>query len=283
MSRHGSLESALRGARSALFVPGDRPDRFDKACAAGPDAVILDLEDAVAEDHKRRALDLVVGWLKVAAPQRPAVIVRINPPGTVWHAAEVDALHGCPTAVMVPKAESAHRLVEIAQALGGARLVALMETPKGVLAAEQIAAVPAVARLALGNVDLAVALGVSPTSRPALAFARGQLTHASAAAGLTAPFDGVTTSLTDDSLLEDDLRYAREVGFRGKLCLHPRQVGASNALLSPSVEEISWARRVLSLAGEGVVAIDGEMIDKPVIARARALLDRLAGRDSAGE
>lgn len=261
-------------ARSLLFVPADRPDRFDKAVATGADGVILDLEDAVPPPRKATALRHAVDWVCDAS----RVAVRINAADTAWHADEVRELAKLEVNVVVPKAERPEALASLVDALGPDRVVALLETPRGIVAAEAIAEVAGIVRLAFGNMDLAAALGVRPESSGALLHARGRVVLASASAGLPSPVDGVTAAFQDDAALESDVSRARDEGFGGKLCIHPRQVPVVNAALLPSAEEVEWARRVLVAEAEaegGVTVLGNTMLDAPVMARARALLTRL--------
>lgn len=265
-----SRRAAVEMARSLLFVPGSRPDRFEKAEASGADIVILDLEDAVAPSDKKTARRAAVAW----AVNHDRCLVRVNGVGTQWLADELRALRGSGVAVMLPKAESVDDVRRAHDESGGSPIVSLVETPLGVVSALALAASGVVTRLALGNVDLAVALGVDPASQPALHHARASLVLASAVAGIAAPVDGVTTRLRDDAVLVDEVAHGRELGFGGKLCIHPRQVAAVNAAMSPSAGEIDWARQVVSQAREGVVVVDGAMVDAPVVARARQILMR---------
>lgn len=266
----------ITSARSLLFVPGDRPERFEKAAASGTDAVVLDLEDAVPLPAKPEALRNVLEWLRSG---RQAA-VRVNAVETASHHVEIEALAGTGAAIMLPKTESCAQLDDLRGRLSADQaVVPLLETPLGIRDADQIAATAGVARLALGTIDLAAELGVEPTTYAAFAYSRGRLVIASAAAGLPGPIDGVTTALDDSELLAADLRVARELGFSGKLCIHPQQVGPANAALSPSADEIEWARRVLhaaAAADSGVVVLDGAMIDLPVVTRARRVLERVA-------
>jgi citrate lyase subunit beta/citryl-CoA lyase len=247
-------------ATTFLFVPGDRPDRFGKALASGADVVILDLEDAVAPAAKDAARAAAGEWL-----ESHRAMVRINAPGTPWFDADAElvAVRGVP--VMVPKAETPGVLA------GFGAVVALVETALGVERAGELAAVPSVTRLAFGSVDLAAQLGVAPEDREPFAYARSRLVIASAAAGLAPPVDGVTTDLGAGSPLEEDVRYARRLGFGGKLCIHPKQVAVVRAGFTPTEAERAWARRVVA-AGDGVSVVDGRMVDKPVLARARHIL-----------
>ncbi|WP_030454665.1 HpcH/HpaI aldolase/citrate lyase family protein [Herbidospora cretacea] len=246
--------------RAALFVPGDRPDRFAKAAAAGADTIILDLEDAVAPAAKPAARAHVRAWLADGGPG----MVRINARGTAWHDDDVALVteFGCP--VMIPKAESA------ADVFGTA--YPLIETAAGLLNAREICAAPGVAQPAFGGVDMAAQLGVSPEDRTALLQARSLLVLAAAAAGAAAPLDGVTTDLTSEETLRGDAGHAASLGFGGKLCVHPKQVGPVLAAFTPSEEDLAWAREVLAASTGGVGVVRGQMIDKPVVDRARRLL-----------
>ncbi|KQZ75736.1 MULTISPECIES: HpcH/HpaI aldolase/citrate lyase family protein [unclassified Nocardioides] len=265
-------------ARTLLFVPGDRPDRFDKAAAAGADLVVLDLEDAVAPDAKDRARDDVVSWLRTTTT---AAAVRVNAHGTPWHDADLAALSellasGVACTVMLPKAQDPAAVAATVASLGdGAQVVALLETARGVLRAEPIAAVPGVVRLALGTYDLATELGVDPEDVAAMASARGALVLASAAAGLAGPVDGVTGDVRDADRLVADVRRAAALGFAGKLCIHPAQVAPTAATFAPDATEVAWAQRVVTAAeaaGDGVLLVDGRMVDLPVVDRARRIL-----------
>jgi len=268
--------AAVTGARSLLFVPGDRPDLFAKASATAADLVIIDLEDAVAASAKETALECALEWLASGHD----ALVRVNAPGTTWHSGELAALAATRATVMIPKAESASALAA-AHAVVGARIVALVETASGLREADQVCSAPGVVRIALGNVDLAVELGVDSSSHRALAYARGRLVAASAAAGLAPPIDGVTTAFDSPEVLSADLEVTRELGFGGKLCIHPRQVDPVNIALSPTPEELSWAHRVVAAGSDTAVGVlDGAMVDAPVVARARQLIARgSAARD----
>ncbi|MGW2331827.1 HpcH/HpaI aldolase/citrate lyase family protein [Streptomyces sp. NPDC001700] len=260
-------------ARNPLFVPGDRPDRFDKAVSSGADLVIIDLEDAVAAQDKDRARDEASAWLG----RGNRAVVRINPPGTPWAEADLGtaAAHGCP--VMVPKAEDAAVLADLAaRAEGRCALIPLIETALGVERAHALCATPGAVRAAFGNVDLAGQLGVAPDDHTALAYARSRLVLASAATGLGPPLDGVTTAIRDTDTLTADIAHARRLGFTGKLCVHPAQLRPVADGFAPSDAEVRWARAVLD-AGDSVTTVDGLMVDKPVLERARRILARGPG------
>ncbi|MEU6134854.1 CoA ester lyase [Nocardioides sp. NPDC047086] len=263
----------MNAARTWLFVPGDRPERFAKAAAAGPDVVILDLEDAVAPAHKDAARDHVTGWRTGAGT---TVAVRINAADAPWHDADVAALAALdrPSLVVLPKADSPETVAAVLAALpGGSAVVALVETALGVARAIDLARSPGVVRLAFGSYDLAAELGVDPDHAPALAPARGNLVLASAVGGLAGPIDGVTGDVRDDERLTTDVTTAAALGFAGKLCIHPGQVAPAAAALAPTPDEVAWAERVLAAATEdGVALVEGRMVDAPVVARARRIL-----------
>ncbi len=248
-----------------LFVPADRPERFAKAAASGADAVILDLEDAVAPEAKEAAR----AQISAAFTGLP-VLVRINPAGTRWHGADLAAVAaGGFAAVILPKAEEAATVAAVAAALPGMALVALVETARGLANARAIAAAGA-ARLAFGSVDFCADLGCAHL-REVLLPARAELVLAARLAGIAPPLDGVTVQIDAPEAAADDARHARALGMTGKLCIHPRQVGPVRQAFLPTAAETAWARRVLG-SGDGAVAVDGAMVDEPVRARARAIL-----------
>ncbi|MEP9379230.1 CoA ester lyase [Aquabacter sp. CN5-332] len=258
-----------------LFVPAHRPERFGKAAAAEPDAVILDLEDAVPLDAKAQARDA----LRTDFTSLP-ILVRINAAGTPWHADDLAVVARLrPAAVLLPKAERPETLAAVATHLGlDVTILALVETALGLAHARALAAHPAVCRLAFGSVDFCADLGCAHV-REALLSARSELVLASRLAGLPAPLDGVTTRIDAPDEAEDDARYAAALGFGGKLAIHPRQIAPIHAGFRPSPEDIRWAERVIA-SGDGAAAVDGAMVDEPVRVRARSILAR-ARRGSA--
>jgi len=269
-------------ARTFLFVPGDRPDRFHKAAASGADVVVLDLEDAVAPARKDEARERVRAWLDAGHPSA----VRLNAVGAPWHAddiAMITGYHRAAPVVMIPKAEEPEELESLSRTLpAGTRIIPLIETAAGITRAALLCAVAKVVRPAFGSVDLAAQLGVDYASHDALRYSRSALVLAAAAAGCAGPIDGVTTSLADESSLRADLEHAIALGFTAKLCIHPRQVAVANHRLTPSHTDVEWAAQVVAAAGDGsVTVLDGQMIDRPVLARARAILARASGNPSA--
>ncbi|GLY92535.1 HpcH/HpaI aldolase/citrate lyase family protein [Actinoallomurus iriomotensis] len=269
----------LSRASTFLFVPGDRPERFDKAQASGADVVIIDLEDGVAPSQREKARAHVVSWLSTG---RQAA-VRISAIGTEDHLLDLAALRCGIEAVVVPKSESAADLARVASALSNeVKIVALIETARGVVEATNLAAATAVVRLALGNVDLAAEIGVDPDDHQALLHVRSQLSLASSAAGLTGPIDGVTTAIRDTHRVHADAQHGASLGFRGKLCIHPHQVSQARAGLAPSAQQVAWAESILAEVANGAARVVGEaMVDRPVEERARDILWRSGHRRDA--
>ncbi len=257
-----------------LFVPADRPDRWAKAFAAGADAVILDLEDGVAASAKpgaRRALR--EGRDAIDAAPCP-ILVRVNARSSDDYSLDLDAVRDLGLAgVMLAKAETAAD-VEATSAATGAPVVALIETARGLAAARLIAA--ACARIAFGSIDFAADLGTAHTPA-ALAPARSELVLASRLADRPAPIDGVTTSIKDPDLVRADAAHACELGFSGKLLIHPAQIAPAMDGFRPSEDDVAWAERILSARGAlGAAAVDGAMVDAPVFLRAEQILRRAA-------
>nr|WP_298104204.1 CoA ester lyase [uncultured Shinella sp.] len=253
-----------------LFVPGDRPDRIQKAVSSGADAVVIDLEDAVAQANKADARSSLATSLTQAAVP---LIVRINAVGTPWHAEDLAIVSGLPVdAVMLPKAESA-RDAQVVGERTGLPVVALIESAAGIENVVSIA--KAVRRLAFGSIDYAADLSMGHT-RQSLLMPRSQLVYASRLAGIAGPIDGVTTAIADEDTVKSDCAHAVELGFTGKLLIHPVQIKPAKHAFAPSEQELEWASRIHAMAecSGGAVRVDGQMIDAPVVARARQILDR---------
>jgi len=257
--------------RFPLFVPAHRPERYPKAAESGADAVILDLEDAVPAADKAAARAGVAGRPALPVP----VIVRINAADSPWFAADLAMLAGAaPDAVMVPKATDPGQLQGLIEALEGrVALIALIESARGLARTAALLAPDGVVGAAFGHLDFAVDLGCSPDWE-ALLLARQTLVLQSRLAQRPAPLDGVTVRLDAPQAAAEDAARAKALGFGGKLLIHPRQVAGVRQAMLPSAAELDWARRIVAAAGDGgAVQLDGEMIDPPVLARARAMLD----------
>lgn len=247
---------------------------FDKAYKSGADAVIVDLEDAVPFADKATARAALAAWLSPAHP----VLVRINGADTDWFAEDL-ALCGGPgvAGVVLSKAEQVSDIAGVLEA-GAAAILPLIESAAGFDNVRAIAGAAGVQRLLFGSIDFQLDLGIRG-EREELLFFRSQLVLASRLAGLLAPVDGVTTAIGDRARLASDAVHARQMGFGGKLCIHPKQVGEVNCCFSPGEEEVAWARRVLAAAAGSAgaaVAVDGKMVDRPVILRAQQIVDEAA-------
>lgn len=273
MQNHGT-----RLPRSYLFVPANRPDRVGKALAAGADAVIVDFEDAVAPADKATAREgLRARWPALAQQAVSAgvlLLVRVNAAGTPYHDDDVAWCRDLGVdSLVLPKAD-AEAMQRLRQAWPCVQCHALLETAAGFAKLAQLAAQPGVVRLLFGSIDLMGDLGVGDEGEPLHAF-RSLLVLHSRAAGLPAPVDGVCTALGDTAVLAAETARARAFGFGAKLLIHPAQVGPVHAGLAPTESELAWARRVVEAATSAdgaAVAVDGKMVDRPVLDRARRIL-----------
>ena len=270
--RNNTPETTMsRISRSFLFVPGHRPERFDKAAASGAHDIILDLEDAVAPEDKIAAREAVAAWLNA---EGHSAIVRINSVGTPWFEDDLRMLQAAPSgAVMLPKADE-RSLAYVVSALAGRRVIALVETVSAYLDLRAVASVPGVEQMAFGSVDFSTESGIADEDH-ALDAVRTQIVLESVRAGMLPPIDGVSVNFSDAELITQDGRRSRQLGFGAKLCIHPAQVAAVNAAFAPSAAEIDWAQRVLAAfeASQGAAtAVDGKMIDKPLVDKARRIV-----------
>ena len=262
--------------RTYLFVPGTRPERFGKALSSGADAVILDLEDAVAADDKAAARDAVASWFRNASPaDRARTVVRINDAQSGWYADDLVALREAGAAcVLLPKAESGEQIAGTKALLPGAQVLALIESARGVARVDAVAAAGA-SRLVFGTLDFALDLDIDITDDASgLAYAASRIAIAARVAGLPTPVAGVTPQLDDPARLVADFTSARRLGFGAKLCIHPSQVAPLHAALRPSADALDWARRVLAAdaASPGAARLDGRMVDRPVVLQAQRTL-----------
>ncbi len=325
----------LSRARSLLFVPGNDERKLAKALASPADAVVCDLEDAVAPGDKEEARETVArvlagadaagmaagasatgrgpakedgstaatgtaphpGWGVVPPPTPPSVaaesapdrddfaptcaparLVRVNAPGTPWFEDDLALAAALPLdGVVLPKASPEAIAALDSLGAGGAPVVAIVETARGVREAFEIASSKRVLALLLGAVDLAADAGLEPRADALeILYARSKIALDSAAAGLRGPFDAVHLELTDLAGLEEQCRLARSLGFRGKACIHPAQIDTVNRVFAPDDAEVAWAREVVQAferQEHGVLAVGGVMVDRPVVERARQILE----------
>lgn len=259
-------------ARSFLFVPGNRPERFEKALQSGADAVIVDLEDAVPPQLKVETRAGLASWLSSDHP----VYVRVNAQDTEWYADDVRAINRAGLrGLMLPKAEDAARVAELAAELpDSVSILPIIESAQGLWNSHQIARCPKVERLAFGHIDFQKDVRILGDGEELL-YARSHVVLVSRLAALQQPIDGITTALDDAQILQQDIDRARRLGFGGKLCIHPKHVQAINKGFRPSEQEIAWAKSVLAAADAAAgaaVRLGGEMVDAPVIARAKQIL-----------
>jgi citrate lyase subunit beta / citryl-CoA lyase len=267
----------LLSARSYLFVPGNRPDRFAKACAAGADAVVLDLEDSVAAADKGKARAEVEAWLS-AGSQR--VLVRVNTSDSEWFRDDL-SLGGKPgvAGVLLPKAERVEEVGLVADRFGAdTPILPQIETARGFRNTFELAGAKPVQRLLFGSIDFQLDLGMAAEEDELLYF-RSQIVLNSRLAGIQPPVDGVTTDLNSPERVRADTLRARRLGFGGKMCIHPKQVPVVNEGFTPTAEEEAWATRVVAASAAahgGATSVDGKMVDRPVLARAEAILSALA-------
>jgi citrate lyase subunit beta/citryl-CoA lyase len=263
-------------ARTWLYVPATRPERFEKAAASGADRIIIDLEDAVAPDAKEEARSRLAA---AALPSTVQVYVRVNGNDTRWFDEDVAAAARLPIAgVMLPKATAAEQVAALAVALPEQKtIVPLVETAAGLWNVLEVARAPRVERLAFGAVDFQLDVGMAGGAVE-LAYARSRIAIASRVAGIGAPVDAISEAIDDAAQIEADAREGRRFGFGGKMCIHPRQVTAIHAAYRPSASEIAWARGLLeALAARsgddrGVFLYRGAMVDRPFIERARQIV-----------
>jgi citrate lyase beta subunit len=270
----------LSHIRSLLFTPGSDEHKLRKALAAGADAIAVDLEDAVPLPEKAAARGLAARVLSEVGSASLRT-VRVNGADTPFFAEDIEAVADLALdAVVVPKA-TPDALSALAGSLLGDRLpvIAIVETARGLREAYETARHPLTTMLMLGAVDLGLELGLEPRAdRSELVFARSKLVVDSAAAGLRSPLDAVHVDVRDAEGLEAEALYARTLGLRGKACIHPAQVAVVNRVFVPTREEAERAARIVHAyeqalrEGRGVVAVDDEMVDLPVVEQARRIL-----------
>jgi citrate lyase subunit beta/citryl-CoA lyase len=265
------LDTPLGFCSNFLFVPGTRPERFAKALDSGAGGVIIDLEDAVAAEDKDMARNAIrTAWPSFTAEQKKRLVIRSNSPGSKFYSADLILAQELDVAcLLIPKSESVDEMNGAALVLPNTALIPMIETAIGLDHLREIANSNQVIRLAIGNLDLQADLGmVCDPQETELQTARYQIVLASRVAQIAPPIDGVTPSTDDVVRIQDDAERAKRMGFGGKLCIHPKQVGIVKAAFMPSEEEVVWAKRVIEAdkaSKGGAVKLDGRMIDRPVV------------------
>jgi citrate lyase subunit beta/citryl-CoA lyase len=269
--------------RSLLFVPGSRPDRFARAEASGADAVVLDLEDGVEASRKDEARRAIAEFLDRSPSSGSKRFVRVNAFASGWFDQDLELVGGLTAidGVVLPKAEGANQIEAVARAIVYRPVLPLIETASGVLNAGALAAAhQAIPALLFGAEDLSAQLGIPRTiDGEELLVARSQVVLAAAAVGADA-IDAVFVNLAAQDDLRRDAMRARRLGFHGKMAIHPDQVPIINEVFTPTTAELDRARRIVDAferaeaQGEGVLRLDDQMVDAPIVARARRVLNR---------
>ncbi|MBW2495041.1 MAG: CoA ester lyase [Deltaproteobacteria bacterium] len=293
------MQRTPRLRRSLLFVPGAEQRKLDRSRESAADLLVFDLEDSVVPDQKASARELVAERVRSGGSEGPEMAVRVNPPESAYFEADLEAVvaAGART-IMLPKSENPEGLARAAAAAarleakfeapsGSVRLLALVETAAGISRVEALAGCdPRIDALCFGNADFSLDMGL-PEPDPAtgvLLHARCRLAVAAAAEKL-APIDGVCLAVKDADAFREEGNFALRLGFEGKLCIHPAQAEIANSIFTPTSGQIETALRVIEgweaavAEGRGVFALDGKMIDPPLVDIHQRVIDRarLAG------
>lgn len=276
------MTTALPFVHSYLFVPANRPERFSKAVASGANAVIIDLEDAVGAEDKTAGRNSLTNWLdsEEARANQVPILVKVNCVNSGCFGEDLRVCRRPDIAgIVLPKAERAD---DIASASAGAPVYPLVETALGFSRIAELAKAPRVQRLLFGAIDFKHDMGIDG-DEDELLFFRSQVVLASRIAGLLSPVDGVTTEIDDLEKIARDAAYTKRLGFGGKLCIHPNQVPIINRTFVPSENELRWANRVLEAAERargGAVALDGRLIDRPMVLTAQRIIEDARRRNA---
>jgi citrate lyase subunit beta/citryl-CoA lyase len=268
----------LSNASTFLFVPATQPERYGKALASGAHGVIIDLEDAVGLGDKENARTLLQrNWPGISVADKMRIAIRCNAPSTPHYAADlVLAQELQPHYLMIPKTESQDHINGAAAELPNTAFIPMIETAQGLHHLDEIASSQQVLRLALGNLDMQVELGMScDENETELDTARFMMTLASKRAQIAPPIDGVTPATNDEAKIFAHAQKAKRFGFGAKLCIHPKQIPIVKQAFTPTAEEINWAQRVIAAdaASRGQAAqVDGKMVDRPVVMLAQRIM-----------
>ena len=288
--------------RTWLFAPGNHPRKVEKVFTVGADAVVLDLEDAVAVEQKTVTRATVVEALKARPKRASRGYIRVNAIDTEFCYGDLKEVIGpWLDGILLPKVESAGQLQTIdwllaqlesacGMAVGGLDILPIIETGRGVTAIDEIArSGTRVRRLSFGAGDFTNDMGMVWTADESeLIYARSAIALASRAAGLEAPIDTVFIDLQDDEHLEKSARTALSLGYRGKLCIHPAQIEPVNAIFTPSAKEVARARKhveafaTAEAEGSASIQVDGYFVDYPIVEKARRTLALMAAIDAKG-
>lgn len=259
---------------SYLFVPANHIERFEKALKTSAGAVIIDLEDAVPVDLKISARESLATWLNTHPEYN--VMIRVNAQNTEWFETDIQlAKFNNVSAIVLPKTESPNDILAITQ-IRRMDIYALIETAVGFANVREIAKTENVKALMFGTIDFQLELDMQGGYHELLWF-RNEIVLASKLAHIDAPIDGVTVDFKDVALIGLDTQQAKNLGFSGKLCIHPNQVEIVNQTFQPTQEERQWAEQVVAAADQAqgkAVSLNGKMIDLPIILKAQRILAR---------
>ena len=288
-------EEVFRPRRSVLYMPASRASALEKAKSLPADALIFDLEDAVAPDAKADARQMAVQAALSGEYGRREIAIRANGLDTPWGKEDLQAIaQSGAHAVVIPKVESAKMLEEVDQILADAGapenlwLWAMIETPKGVLRVEEIAAHSKLTVLVMGTSDLAVDLTANHTPERIPFLTSFGLVLLAARAHGRSVLDGVHLNLTDDKEFEAHCRQAVDMGFDGKTLIHPKQVAPANAWFGPDPKAVENAEKVVEAyetaiaTGQGVATLDGKLIENLHAVQARRILAKAAAIEALG-
>lgn len=277
--------------RSKLFVPGSRPELFEKALASRADGISFDLEDAVAESAKSTARGQLATFLNRLAPTEKTLVVRVNGQDTAHYQADLEALVDSRLDIInLPVVESPEQILQLVadlerlerqhSAVVKVRILANIESPRGLRRAAEIAcAHPRLMGLQLGFADLLEPLGINRHETSVIRQIQLAVRLAAGEAGIAA-YDAAFAAIKSVEAYREEARFARSLGFTGKSCIHPSQIDLANEAFLPGAEEIERARRVLAaaedaeVAGVGAYTVDGQMVDAPFVQRARVIVEQ---------
>lgn len=273
------MTQSMRPVRSVLYIPGSKERALEKARGLPADAIIFDLEDAVAPDAKADARTTLRAELDKGGYGARTKIVRINGFDTIWGRQDVEAMQGADIdALLLPKVNSAYDLETLAEMIPDVPLWAMMETPEGVMNAREIAAHPRLAGIVMGTNDLVKELGCRMTPDRMTVMTSLQMSLIAARAAGAVIVDGVYNAFKDDEGLRAECEQGRDLGFDGKTLIHPAQIDITNEVFAPSDADLDLARRQIAAfeeveaSGQGVAVVDGKIVENLHIVTAKALL-----------
>ena len=273
------MDNAARPFRSVLYIPGSKERALEKAKTLPVDAIIFDLEDAVAADEKPNARQTLAASLRAGGYGDRFKIVRINALDTEWGAQDVAAMAGVGAdAILLPKVGSAADLDALGALIDGVELWAMIESPQGILHAEDIAAHPRLTGFVLGTNDLAKDLNCRFRADRLPLMSALQISLLAARAHGVVCIDGVYNAFKDDEGLRAEAEQGRDLGYDGKSLIHPAQVGIANEVFAPTADEVELATRQIAAfeeaeaAGQGVAVVDGRIVENLHVVTARATL-----------